>query len=214
MSTYASVVLDMDSTLAGVEGIDWLANLRGAAVAREVAALTDRAMNGEVAFDAVYGERLELIRPSAADVAALATLYEESVAPGAPATIDRLRDAGVTLVIVSGGILDAIVPSARSLGFPDGEVHAVRLYFGEGGEYRDYDRSSPLATQRGKSEVLRALALPRPILAVGDGATDAAMAGEADAFAAFTGFVRREAVVAVADVELHSFNELLEIVLS
>lgn len=214
MTAYASVVLDMDSTLAGVEGIDWLARRRGAVASRAVAALTERAMNGELALDAVYGERLALIRPSASDVAALARLYEESVAPGAPAAIERLRDAGVALVIVSGGILDAIVPCARGLGFAPGEVHAVRLYFGEGGEYRDYDRSSPLATQHGKLDVLRALSLPRPLLAVGDGSTDAAMSAEADAFAAFTGFVRREAVVAVADLELHSFDELLETVLS
>jgi phosphoserine phosphatase len=213
VSAYASVVLDMDSTLASVEGIDWLAKRRGPAVARDVAALTERAMNGELALDAVYGERLALIRPSTEDVAALARLYEEGVAPGAPSAIEQLRDAGVALTIVSGGILDAILPCARGLGFADGEVHAVRLSFDERGEYRGYDRSSPLATQLGKRDVLRALRLPRPLLAVGDGSTDAAMAPEADTFAAFTGFVRREPVVAVADSELRSFDDLLELVL-
>ena len=213
MSAYASVVLDMDSTLAGVEGIDWLAQRRGPAIMREVAALTARVMDGEAALDAVYGERLELIRPSASDVAALATLYEESVAPGARVVLERLRAAGITLVIVSGGIRGAILPCARDLAFADGDVHAVRVDFDSRGEYQDYDRSSPLTTHHGKADVLRALSLPRPLLAVGDGATDAAMAPVADAFAAFTGFVRRERVVAVADSELRSFNDLLELVL-
>ena len=44
---------------------------------------------------------------------------------------------------------------------------------------------------------------------VGDGATDVAMRREADWFAAFTGVVRREAVVAAADSVLASFDELL-----
>lgn len=213
MSAYESVVLDMDSTLASVEGIDWLALRRGPAVMREVAALTARVMDGALALDAVYGERLDLIRPSASDIAALATVYEESVAPGAPAAIERLRAAGVALAIVSGGILGAILPCARGLGFADGDVHAVRVDFDSRGQYQDYDRSSPLTTHHGKADVLRALSLSRPILAVGDGATDAAMAPAADAFAAFTGFVRRERVVAVADRELRSFDDLLELIL-
>jgi phosphoglycolate phosphatase-like HAD superfamily hydrolase len=59
------------------------------------------------------------------------------------------------------------------------------------------------------------LSLPRPILSVGDGATDAAMksAGAADAFAAFTGFVRREPVVALADHVIATFDELVALVL-
>ena len=55
-SGFASVVLDVDSTLCGVEGIDWLAGLRGSDVGAQVTALTDRAMRGRIALDAVYGE--------------------------------------------------------------------------------------------------------------------------------------------------------------
>lgn len=214
MSAYASVVLDMDSTLASVEGIDWLARQRGPAVAREIAALTDRAMDGTIALDDIYGERLALIRPSAAEIAELARLYESSLAPGAPAAVARLRERRVALVIVSGGILQAILPSARTLGFSDAEVHAVSIRFDEEGEYASYDAGSPLATQLGKAEVVSALALPRPILAVGDGATDAALLPVVDSFAAFTAFVRREPVVAVSERELRSFTELLDLVLA
>jgi hypothetical protein len=48
------------------------------------------------------------------------------------------------------------------------------------------------------------------VLAVGDGATDLAVRPAVDAFAAFTGFVRRDAVVRAADFELSTFDELLE----
>ena len=77
-----------------------------------------------------------------------------------------------------------------------------------------FDATSPLATQGGKLGVVEALALPRRILAVGDGATDAAIAPAADAFVAYTGFVRRAPVVAVADHQGSSFTQLLELVLA
>lgn len=214
MNAYASVVLDMDSTISSVEGIDWLAERCGPAVAREVMGLTERAMSGALALGDVYGERLALIRPSAARIGELAAIYRGRVAPGASRAIVRLRAEGVALAIVSGGVREAILPCARELGFRDADVHAVRLLFDQSGSYADFDRTSPLTTQDGKCTVVRALALPRPILAVGDGATDAAMAPAVDTFAAFTGFVRRTAVVAAADVEVRSFDDLLELVLS
>jgi len=213
VSAYAAVVLDMDSTIASVEGIDWLAKRREPGVASEIASLTARAMDGELTLDDIYGERLALIRPSELEIAELALLYESSLAPGASDVIARLRAEGVKLVIVSGGILQALLPAARLLGFADTEVHAVRVDFDSRGEYAGFDYASPLTTQHGKADVVRALSLPRPLLAVGDGSTDAALLPVVDSFAAFTGFVRREPVVAVADNDVRSFDELLQLVL-
>ncbi len=214
MTAYAAVVLDMDSTIVSVEGIDWLARRREASVAREIASLTERSMDGALALDEVYGERLALIRPDEGEVDELALLYESSLAPGAMDAIERLRGEGVKLVIVSGGIRQAILPTARALGFADADVHAVALRFDSRGRYAGFDERSLLTTQGGKAEVVRELALPRPLLAVGDGSTDAALLPVVDSFAAFTAFVRREAVVAVAHHELRAFTDLLELVLA
>lgn len=211
---FASVVLDVDSTLCGIEGIDWLAERCGAAVGRAVAALTDQAMRGDIALDAVYGARLALVRPSPADVAALADAYVASLAPGAGACIAALRGAGRRVVLVSGGLRDAILPVARSLGIPDADVHAVGLRRDGAGRFLGYDETSPLAHARGKADVVRARTLPPRVLAVGDGATDVALKGAVDAFAAFTGFVARPAVVASADAVLASFAQLSELVLA
>jgi phosphoserine phosphatase len=210
---FATVVLDVDSTLCDVEGIDWLARRRGGDTAREVARLTDRAMAGEVELDRVYGERLARIRPSAAEVAALAMVYRAQLAPGAAAAIARLREAGVALHLVSGGLREAILPVAAALGFAPGSVHAVAVRFDGTGAYAGFDEASALATQEGKLHVVRALGCAGPVLAVGDGATDLAVRPVVDAFAAFTGFARREAVVRAADRELRSFDELLQLVL-
>jgi phosphoserine phosphatase len=211
---FASVVIDVDSTLCGLEGIDWLAERCGPSVGQAVAAFTDQAMRGEIPLGKVYGARLGLVRPTVADVAALADAYVASLAPGAAEALHRLRRERRRVVLVSGGLRDAILPVARQLGFPDADVHAVEVRRGANGAYLGYDESSPLSQATGKPEVVRSLALPGRVLAVGDGATDLAMRPAVDAFAAFTGFVTRPPVVSLADVVITSFDQLVELVLA
>lgn len=213
-SGYSSVVLDVDSTLCGIEGIDWLAARRGPEAGMRIAELTDRAMNGDLALDAVYGERLGAVRPTRGDLEALASAYEEALAPGAAAAIARMRAAGRRVVLVSGGIRNAILPVARRLGIDDTDVHAVSVLVDTDGEYETYDAHSPMTTAEGKRAVVAALRLPRRLVAVGDGATDLAIRPVADAFIAFTGYVRREPVVAGADAVVESFDQLVELVLA
>lgn len=210
---FASLVLDVDSTLCALEGIDWLAARRGAAVERQVERLTEQAMAGAVPLDAVYGERLALVRPSPADVDALAAAYADAIAPRAFETVTRLRDAGVRVVLVSGGIRGAILPLATSLGIADADLAAVRIRFTASGDYAGFDTDSPLTTSAGKAATVEALSLPRPTLAVGDGSTDVAMRSAVDAFAAYVGVVRRQRVVAAADHVVSSFDEIAALVL-
>ena len=210
MPKFASVVLDVDSTLCGIEGVDWLAERCGGDIAQRTRQLTERAMNGEIPLDSIYGERLAVLRPSRADIEALADAYRERIAPGAADAIARLVAAGVRVVLVSGGIRQAIEPLATTLGV---ELHAVDVYFDREGDYKTFNRASPLATQQGKLGVVRALNLPRPALAVGDGSTDVAMREAVDEFAACTVFVRRHAVIAAAAREVASYDALLELVL-
>lgn len=209
MPGFASVIFDVDSTLCGIEGIDWLAERRGAAVGAEVTELTDRAMRGEIALDAVYGERLGLVQPTRADIAALAHAYIASIAPGASDAIARLRQRGTRVVLMSGGIREAILPVATLMGIADHDVHAVSVRFDGADAYSGFDGASPLATATGKRIVAESLGLPPRVLAVGDGATDLAMRPAVDAFAAFVGYVRRDSVVRAADHVVESFAQVV-----
>ncbi len=195
---YGTVVFDCDSTLSWIEGIEELA----AEHREEVARLTARAMDGELPLEEVYGARLDLIRPSRAAVERVAGLYLERAVPGAAALIAALHTLGKRVVVVSGGLLPAVLPFARALGVTDaGGVHAVDVRFGPGGEYLDFDRASPLARAGGKVPVLRAIAA-RPdagaVAFVGDGATDLEAAGEVARFVAFGGVAARPAVLEAA----------------
>lgn len=217
---YASVVLDVDSTMTRVEGIEWLAERRGPSVARAIADMTQRAMDGTTPLDSVYGARLALVQPTRTDVDALSDAYSAGVVTGAQAAIGEMQAAGIRVVVVSGGVRQAVARFAISLGIDDRDVYAVSLLFTSDGAYAGFDEASPLARRGGKPVVVRGLALGRPVLGVGDGSTDAELktmtgadGGGADAFAAFVGVVSRPSVVAVADYVVHAMAELPALVL-
>jgi HAD superfamily phosphoserine phosphatase-like hydrolase len=205
---FKTVVFDVDSTLANIEGIDWLAALRTPDIAAECVALTDRAMNGELPIDAVYTQRLERIRPTAGELLSLADAYNKALQPGAADLIARLHSYRVHVHLLSGGLRPSIMPLALRLGVQGHRVHAVSLTRDADGTFSKLDGEQPLATQRGKPLVVQQLALRKPVAMVGDGSTDAAVRGVVDEFIAYTGVARRESVVKVADHEAKTFYEL------
>jgi phosphoserine phosphatase len=213
VSRFNSVVLDVDSTLSGIEGIDWLAALRGAEIKAWSAALTERAMEGMLPIEAVYGERMRAIRPALAEVVQLGRVYVERMAPGAREALTELRACGIDLVMVSGGLREAILPLAKELGVDEQRVHAVSVFFDEKGNYAGFDERSLLTRQDGKRTTVRDLGLRGPILAVGDGMTDCEIKQVVESFAAFTGFMRREPVVQRADFVIENFDQLRELIL-
>jgi phosphoserine phosphatase len=211
---YKSVILDVDSTLCSIEGIDWLAEQRGEAIAARVAAVTERAMNGEIALEAVYGQRLALVEPDATLLHHLGQHYLATITPGAEEAVRAMQAAGVVVAMVSGGIRQAIMPLAERLGIPLERLQAVSVYIDEDGLYSTFDDACPLTSDTGKAWAARQLALPGPVLAVGDGATDLESRPAVDAFAVFVGHVRREPIVAEADHVVESFEQLTRLVLS
>ena len=210
-----SVVFDADSTLVSIEGIDWLAERRPPDVAGRITALTAQAMAGLLALEEVYGARLRAVAPTHDEVRQLAGLYVAALAPGAERCVAALHAAGVRVLIVSGGLLPALLPLAEGLGIAAADVHGVGIMFDANGTFVDFDRASPLAQQHGKAALVSGLSLPRPLVAVGDGSTDLAIrtAGAADRFVAFTGFARRDAVVRGADRAVDSFDALTALLL-
>ncbi|HEX2191538.1 MAG TPA: HAD-IB family phosphatase [Longimicrobiaceae bacterium] len=196
---FRSVVFDCDSTLAAIEGIDELA---GPEHAGPIRALTEEAMQGLVPLEEVYGRRLELIRPSRERVEALSRAYVAALVPDARETVAALLSLGKTVRVLSGGLRPPVEALARELGLGPEAVGAVGIDFDGGGAYGGFERGSPLARSGGKEIVLRAWALPRPALLVGDGATDLEARPAVDAFAAYMGAAFRPPVAAGADVVL------------
>lgn len=198
MSGFASIIFDCDSTLVAVEGIDELSG----PFRDEIQKLTDLAMDGAVPLEEVYGRRLEIIRPTRAQLDAVAREYVRTLVPHARETVAALRWLGKTVRILSGGLLPAVVAVAEALGLTADDVAAVNIRFDENGDYVGFDTGSLLARAGGKPVVVTAWNLPRPALLVGDGATDLEARPAVDAFAAYAGVIERAAVVAGADYVL------------
>jgi len=213
VTRFNSVVLDVDSTLSGVEGIDWLASLRGAEVEAWSNSLTARAMDGLIPIEAVYRERMSLVKPTLFEIQALSAVYIDRVAVGAREALAELRENDVELVMVSGGLREAILPLAKELGVGEERVHAVSVFFGRDGEYTGFDERSLMTRQNGKRATVKEMDLKGPVLAVGDGMTDCDIRPVVDGFAAFTGFMKRDPVVERADYVIENFDQLRALVL-
>jgi phosphoserine phosphatase len=194
---YGSVIFDCDSTLSAIEGIEELAH----ANREEVARLTEAAMRGEIPLEEVYGRRLALVRPTREQVAALGERYVRTLVTDARETIAALLAEHIEVRVMSGGIRQAVVPLALALGLTERAVAAVDVHFDEDGAYTGFDESAPLARSGGKRTVLERWLpeLPRPVMLVGDGATDLEARPPADTFVAFAGVVERAVVIEAAD---------------
>jgi len=205
--TFRFVFFDVDSTLVTIEGVDVL----GAGNA-EIARLTERAMNGEIALEEVYAKRLEIIRPNRAAVEELAQRYIASIVPGAKEAIETLRNSGVQIHLVTAGIAQAIQPLASHLGVPERAVHAVALRFNAAGDYEDFDRRSFLTRSGGKELVVRDVRARTHGKAafVGDGASDLEAKPAVDLFIGFGGVHVRQKVKENAAVFAMTFDEVLK----
>lgn len=168
---YDITCFDCDSTLSKIEGIDELARRAGCFEA--MAKLTDQAMNGELPLEAVYGKRLETIRPDKAAIDWVADLYIAEIVDGVQKVFNTLLSQGREVHIISGGLRQAILPLARLLKLPESHVHAVDIHLHDDGSYQGFDETSPLARSGGKHEICKRLVQGKSSLVlIGDGKTD------------------------------------------
>jgi len=207
------ICFDCDSTLSKIEGIDELARRVG--LGDEMSELTNAAMNGIVPLEAVYEQRLSLIRPDQASIDWVADLYISEIVDGVQAVFSTLLAQGKEVHIISGGLRQAILPLAARLQLPESHVHAVDVYFNVDGSYKDYEQTSPLARNGGKADIVNTLKGERSLVVVGDGKTDME-AKQAGAFViGFGGVVDRAIVRELADIYItdSSLTAVLEHIL-
>ena len=218
----ATLVLDFDSTFTTVEALDVLAELlaaanpeRSADIAR-IKTLTDQAMSGDIPFADALQRRIQILKPTRDDIAALVEVLKTKVS----ASIQRNRavftEQAGKFRILSGGFHDFIDPVVADYGIDAGYVLANRLVFDGNGVATGVDQANPLSQDGGKVTALRSLSLTGDVAMVGDGWTDYEVyaGGAAERFYAFTENVIRPRVVAVADsggntIIAASFDEVL-----
>ena len=172
------LVADMDSTIISCECLDELADMAG--LKPQVAAITERAMRGEIEFAGALRERVALLKGLL--LSALARVYDERVRlnPGARALVATMRGHGAKTLLVSGGFTFFTGRVAAAAGF-DAEQANILL---DDGTKLLGTVAEPILGREAKLEALEhATHVARlhlaETLAVGDGANDLAMIGRA-----------------------------------
>jgi phosphoserine phosphatase len=201
------LVADMDSTIVGQECLDELADFAG--LKREIAEITERAMQGKLDFKAALRERVALL--SGLDEEAIGRCLAERVVPnpGAATLVRTMRVGGARAILVTGGFVSFADPIGKLLGF--NAVRANRLLFD--GRQLSGSVEDPIVDAQAKLDALiearEELGLARQdVLAIGDGANDRLMVQEAGLG---VGYRAKPALAEVADARLdhHGLDALL-----
>ncbi len=169
----ALLVADMDSTIVTTETLDELAAQAG--LKDEIAAITQRSMNGEIDFATALRERVAMLK--GLELAALERTWREvDYMPGARVLVATMKQFGATTALVSGGFTYFTARVAAELGF---DVHRANVLQDNGSELTG-EVAVPILDRDAKLAALTELAGKRGVklsasLAVGDGANDIAM---------------------------------------
>ena len=117
------LLADMDSTMIGQECIDELADMAGKGP--KVAAITARAMNGELDFEAALIERVDLLRNLPTAVIAQVLKERITYATGGRTLIATMKAHGAYAALVSGGFSDFTSAVAAHLGFDEQRANTL-----------------------------------------------------------------------------------------
>jgi phosphoserine phosphatase len=165
------LIADMDSTMIDQECIDELADAVG--IKDEVAAITARAMNGELDFEAALRTRVKLLK--GLKVSRMEEVRRERItfAPGGRALVQTMKTHGAFTSLVSGGFTFFADYIGKRIGFDEAMANILEV----DGDALDGTVRSPILGREAKLSRLMTLAAYHDIplaatLAVGDGAND------------------------------------------
>jgi len=189
---------DMDSTMIGQECIDELAAFVG--LKEMVSEITERAMRGEIAFEPALRERVSLLKGVSLGVVDEIIAERITLTPGGAALVRTMRANGGYTALVSGGFTVFTGPLAGMIGFDE---HRSNTLLAQNGILTG-EVAEPVLGRQAKLDALLELRgrlglSPEQTLAVGDGANDLAMLGEAGLGVAFRA---KPAVAAAAHARL------------
>jgi phosphoserine phosphatase len=215
LADFGLIAFDMDSTLINIECVDEIADAVG--LKAEVAAITEATMRGEIAdFKESLRRRVDLLQ--GVPETALHEVYERRLRlnPGGETLVRACQAAGLKTLLVSGGFTFFTERLRERLGLDFTRSNVLEIEHGRlTGRLVDQpwgDICDGAEKRRMLLETCARLGLePRRAIAVGDGANDLPMMGEAGLSVAYHAkpAVRERAMVSIEDGGLDRLLEIL-----
>lgn len=167
------LLADMDSTIVSSETLDELAEYAG--IKEQVAAITARAMEGQLDFHAALRERVGLLKGLPAEKLQ-ETLEQTEINPGARTLVEVMKAHGATCILVSGGFTFFTDAIAKAVGFDENFGNTLEIQKG----HLTGKVGEPIQDKHSKLECFHRFVkelgiTPQDVMTIGDGANDLPM---------------------------------------
>ena len=199
LESFRLAVMDMDSTLITIECIDEIADMLG--IKPQVAAITESAMRGEIAYPESLRKRVALL--TGLEVSALERVYQERLrlSPGVEHMLAQFKAAGLATLLVSGGFTFFTERLKIRLGLDLAHSNVLGIEHGK----LTGSVIGPIVDAEEKARMLLATCVqlgcaPADTIAIGDGANDLRMMAVAGLSVAYRAkpVVRAQAMTAIS----------------
>lgn len=216
-----NLIIDFDSTLVKLEGLEVLAELTMEGredtkqILAEIKNTTDKGMSGIISFQESLRKRLNLFKPNMGHIDRLVELLKQNITDSVLCNRKFFSVNSKNIYVISGGFEEWILPITRELGLLDKNVMANKFLFDSDDNVIGFNESNPLTQAKGKAISVKFLGLNGEIIIIGDGYTDFEIKAEnhADKFVYFAENVLRDDIAKLADMLCQDFDEVIEYIM-
>ena len=220
MSAKFSLIIDFDSTIIGLETLEYLADISTndssdkKKLISQISHYTNLAMNGDITFEQSLDLRFDLIKLNRQDINNSISYLKNKIDTSFLDNINFFKKHFDSIYIVSGGFKSIIHSVLNSALDADWNVYANEFVFDDKGNVKGVEEGNPLSLSKGKVELVKSLNLKNDIIIVGDGYTDYEIKkfNVAKYFLAYTAHIKRNNVINNADVVCSDFYDVIEFI--
>tara|TARA_Y100001960_G_scaffold258238_1_gene277586 strand:- start:63 stop:740 length:678 start_codon:yes stop_codon:yes gene_type:complete len=220
MSAKFSLIIDFDSTIIGLETLEYLADISTndssdkKKLISQISHYTNLAMNGDITFEQSLDLRFDLIKLNRQDINNSISYLKNKIDTSFLDNINFFKKHFDSIYIVSGGFKSIIHSVLNSALDADWNVYANEFVFDDKGNVKGVEEGNPLSLSKGKVELVKSLNLDNDIIIVGDGYTDYEIKkfNVAKYFLAYTAHIKRNNVINNADVVCSDFYDVIEFI--
>lgn len=208
-----TLIFDFDSTIISIESLEYLLSNKFSsqpALLAQIKKITEEGIRGKIPFETSLERRLTLGTPTKDETVAFGQAAGQWLTPGIKELFKHLHSLSIDLWIISGALVECIVPLGLELGVPKEQIHGVKAFWNPQGLFNGIDKTVPFC--RSKVEGVKPLAKKwKPhTIAIGDAVSDYRLfeEGLVKEFIVFTEYFRCNEVLQKGVPEAKNVKEL------